>query len=469
MRRLLAWMLVFVLTLLCGCSGDSLDRSKETETSKETITTVSTGNSTKGETAVTTTTETVTVTEAPSATADDTTTVTAGTVATTASTGKMTTKKTTTTKATTATTKRPVAAGLELYGPADGTVIDPMAPIIREYLAIDNAQEAADFWVVDYYDNDNGASFTITWRSKATALYQVTWADNAALKNARSMMVSGGSFGITGLPHGSECYFQVKDISNDLESEVRCVRILDGQVRWIDAEGSRNVRDIGGWKTESGKTVRYGMLYRGACIDGYNGIALTSFGKKQFREMLGIKTQIDLRGKDDGNEGAQANSDFGGKYVKATFNQYDYIFTDSHSREALGKIFDVLSDEANYPIYFHCNAGSDRTGTLAFIINGLLGVSHEDLTRDFELTGFSIGKRLRSELKTDNSGASWNPSGVMQAGGGNYIAWGPLYNTMMTNYGTGDGKLSSAIENFLKTECGVTQAEIDAVCRLMLE
>ncbi|MBP3435094.1 MAG: hypothetical protein J6K62_02050 [Clostridia bacterium] len=69
----------------------------------------------------------------------------------------------------------------------------------------------------------------------------------------------------------------------------------------------------------------------------------------------------------------------------------------------------------------------------------------------------------------DVSGVSWDASGVMQNGGSNYIAWGPLHDKMMANYGTGDGKLSSAIENFLKTECGVTQAQINEVRRLMLE
>lgn len=377
--------------------------------------------------------------------------------------------KTTKTTATTTTTKAPTAAGVTLYGPEDGTEIDPMTPMVRAYMEIEDATEAAEFWIASYTENDKGASFTVTWKARSTSMYEVIWADNAQMNHARTLLVKGGSTCITGVPHGSDCYFKVRDFISKQESEVRRVHVLDGQIRWIDAEGGRNMRDIGGWSTESGKTVRYGMLYRGACIDGYNGIELTAFGKQQFREMLNIKTQLDLRGSDDGDKGEQSVSDFGGKYVKATFDQYDYIFKNSRSPQALEKIFDVLSDEANYPIYFHCNAGSDRTGTLAFIINGLLGVSHEDLTRDFELTGFSIGKRLRSALDMDASGVRWNASGVMQNNSSNYIAWGPLYDTMIRDFGTGDGKLSSAIENFLKTKCNVTQDEIDAVRRLMLE
>lgn len=39
-------------------------------------------------------------------------------------------------------------------------------------------------------------------------------------------------------------------------------------------------------------------------------------------------------------------------------------------------------------VYFHCHGGSDRTGTLAFLIEALLGVSESDLSKDYELTSF---------------------------------------------------------------------------------
>ena len=470
MHKLGCWICIIALLLsLCACGTQESTETTVTKATAGTTATEAEVVTTEGGTTVTTVTN---ITETQGITSVTEQPGTGSVSVTTAQTTSGKTKKTTvtkTTKTTASATTVPPTYGVTLYGPQNGTVIDPMTPMVRAYMDITDAQEAAEFWVASYTENDNGASFTITWKYHSRARYQVLWADNAELKDAQSSIVTGGSFSITGVPHGTNCYFKVMDMSNKQESEVRYVRILDGQVRWIDAEGCRNVRDLGGWKTESGKTVRYGMLYRGACIDGYNGIELTAFGKQQFREMLGIKTQLDLRGSDDGDDGEQMYSDFGGKYVKATFDQYDYIFKNTRSHEALGKIFDVLSDEANYPIYFHCNAGSDRTGTLAFIINGLLGVSYEDLTRDFELTGFSIGKRLRSALDMSGNEVAWDKSGVMQNDSGNYIAWGPLYDKMMSNFGTGDGKLSSAIENFLMTKCGVTKAEIDEVRRLMLQ
>ena len=40
-------------------------------------------------------------------------------------------------------------------------------------------------------------------------------------------------------------------------------------------------------------------------------------------------------------------------------------------------------------MYFHCQGGCDRTGTLSFLLLGLLGVSESDLAREYELSSFS--------------------------------------------------------------------------------
>ncbi len=53
--------------------------------------------------------------------------------------------------------------------------------------------------------------------------------------------------------------------------------------------------------------------------------------------------------------------------------------------------FSVFAKGENYPIVFHCIGGTDRTGTLAYLLNGLLGVSQEDLIRDYEMSFIAGG------------------------------------------------------------------------------
>ena len=56
--------------------------------------------------------------------------------------------------------------------------------------------------------------------------------------------------------------------------------------------------------------------------------------------------------------------------------------------ENVRKIFAIFADRNNYPVYFHCQGGGDRTGTLALVVNGLLGVSREDALKDYLATGY---------------------------------------------------------------------------------
>lgn len=123
----------------------------------------------------------------------------------------------------------------------------------------------------------------------------------------------------------------------------------------------------------------------------------------------------------------------------------------------------------NYPIYFHCNTGANRTGSLAYFINGLLGVSYEDLVKDFKLTSFSVyGNRFRSKVEDDKFVHDGEFAGIYQCDTANYVAFGKLHELISTNYAQENGELCSAIEYYLKKVCGITDETIKAVRRNML-
>lgn len=60
----------------------------------------------------------------------------------------------------------------------------------------------------------------------------------------------------------------------------------------------------------------------------------------------------------------------------------------SAGRDAFRDVFRVFLDEAHYPIDFHCVAGQDRTGAVAYILGALLGYDDDQLALDWEITGF---------------------------------------------------------------------------------
>ena len=102
---------------------------------------------------------------------------------------------------------------------------------------------------------------------------------------------------------------------------------------------------------------------------------------------LGIKTDIDLRSNEEcyGMTGSPLGE-------SVTWFHYPGVFYESllkpGGKKLFANVFRVFLNPTNYPIVFHCSAGMDRTGGVAFILNGLLGVEEEELYLDWEATNF---------------------------------------------------------------------------------
>lgn len=226
--------------------------------------------------------------------------------------------------------------------------------------------------------------------------------------------------------------------------------------RWIEIEGrTKNIRDLGGWKTADGRTVRRGLLYRG---QGLNDNSLAGIDKGRNRLMvedadylkntLGIKTDLDLRSPREvaGLDGVSPLGD-GVKFIHVSSESYQSIFN-KKGKKAMRKCFAVVSDAGNMPIYFHCIGGADRTGSLAYVLNGLLGVGKEDLERDWESTFYDRLKIPGVENPDD-----WRSSKYFDDG--------------FAKYGGEGDPLQTRIELYLE-DCGVTKEEIAAFRKTML-
>lgn len=107
------------------------------------------------------------------------------------------------------------------------------------------------------------------------------------------------------------------------------------------------------------------------------------------RELLigrfGVRTDVDLRtdGECRGMEGSPLGPEVRWAHVSSA--QYGDMQLD-WGRDAFRRVFEVFLDPDAAGIDFHCIAGQDRTGAVSFIVLALLGVSEEDLARDWEAT-----------------------------------------------------------------------------------
>lgn len=338
--------------------------------------------------------------------------------------------------------------------------VDICDDISRCYLDLTTAKREYD-WLSEYsgircdYQN-----LVLNWNFDGSSLYTLYFSENADFSNALIISTSTSTVKNAVLIPGKTYYWKVTGtITNDVLGGGR-IKVKDAPVRWINIDGASNVRDMGGWTTASGQKVKYGMLYRGQNIDNITDTGIATI------KQLGLKTELDLRYEKQKYQ----KQGTGMNYVfLETSAQYDMIFQERLSNEVktnYRRIFELLSDESNYPFYTHCSAGADRTGVFAFLTNGVLGVSYEDLTRDFELTSFSSsGKRWRG----NGTGNTFTENDLEMEVTGNYVAWGKLYKGMM-DYGRNNGctTLQSSTEHFLLNYVGVPQSQIDSFKRIML-
>lgn len=159
------------------------------------------------------------------------------------------------------------------------------------------------------------------------------------------------------------------------DSAAGTLKPLDA-LRWLNTV-THNVRDIGGWACDGG-TVKYGLLIRGG--------SLSSDDRNVLVGQLGIQHDLDLRGASEAP--VLTESPLGSDVYYTCAPQYAmYALTPVDAWKLnLRTIFDAVTH--NEPVYFHCSAGADRTGTLACVLEGVLGVSQSDIDKDYELTSF---------------------------------------------------------------------------------
>lgn len=342
--------------------------------------------------------------------------------------------------------------------------LDKCCEILSEYIK----NEYNDGIYYDYQES------IVEWKDVDTS-YRVLLSDNVDFSRELIFDTVSNSIKFGCLIPGKRYYFRVYDSKNNVV-EQGCFKTNDAPVRFVNIEGVSNARDFGGWTTQDGKKINYGLLYRGAELEGKHGSVATQNGIAFMKDVLGIKTEIDLRNDSEINEAKEGAIDNPlSQYFRVKLLYYSLIIPENatdkfyygacyveSTKSELQLLFSLLSKKENYPMYFHCVWGADRTGTVAFIINGLLGVSYEDLAKEYSLTTFSrCGLRGVSSPKR-----SWKEVSREQLT--DYSDLYRFYWQIMSYYHTSDETLSSAIENYLVNTMDIRQETIDTVKKILL-
>ena len=176
-----------------------------------------------------------------------------------------------------------------------------------------------------------------------------------------------------------------------------------GNVRMLKIDGIFNVRDMGGWEGLGGNPIKYGKLIRGSRlnVNGSSTLLITPEGIAELRR-LGVKADLDLR---DASDAVNATHSFLGsdipiKNINGAYGSRIATFADKpQSIQGIQQIIAWFKEDR--PVYFHCSVGADRTGTVAYLIGALCGMSEDALCKEFELTSFS-GDSITNSRDTPN-------------------------------------------------------------------
>ncbi|MDW7695658.1 tyrosine-protein phosphatase [Flammeovirgaceae bacterium SG7u.111] len=199
------------------------------------------------------------------------------------------------------------------------------------------------------------------------------------------------------------------DISGEFRLEGLQVENLEELLkgREIIVAGVDNFRELGGHQLADGRKLKKGLLFRSGHAD-----SISSAGMAVMKG-LGIKTIADFRSEAEVSKRRRGNLAEEGMQVHALpiFNQGEvrkvkakllsgeisfeeseqmmrdvYRYFVESGADSLKQFFQLLLEEKNYPILFHCTAGKDRTGFAAALLMKMLGFSTEQILVEYILT-----------------------------------------------------------------------------------
>lgn len=290
--------------------------------------------------------------------------------------------------------------------PVETVAAETAAPVVEIAPATITAAEAA------YVDG----AYALNWTASADAA-PVDVFVSASPDGADAVMIADDDLdgALTWTPEDGEKsrrYFVV--VPEGGEPAVIATRLLP-------LEGGRNFRDLGGYETADGRSVKWGTLFRSGVM---NGLTASDY---EYLSDLGINVVCDLRTAQE--RAAEPTEWKAGEIQYLTFadpqedrdaNPLVQVFQDPEATPekvaammtelysgileqqapAYRVMFDELANGA-LPLAFNCSAGKDRTGVGAALILSTLGVPRETVVADYALSEVYVDYAKAFEVGED--------------------------------------------------------------------
>ena len=178
--------------------------------------------------------------------------------------------------------------------------------------------------------------------------------------------------------------------------------------RHLPFEQVFNFRDLGGYATGNGRNVKWRTVFR---ADGIHRLSLDELASLNVQTVLDLRTHEELeRGRCEHDsigyhhlpilQKPWTELGFEGELDAVTFLSDRYFDMLDEGSESIARALHILSRQSSLPLVFHCAAGKDRTGVVAAVLLGILGVSDDDIAADYSLS--RLGMRRFKEWIVEN-------------------------------------------------------------------
>jgi protein-tyrosine phosphatase len=245
----------------------------------------------------------------------------------------------------------------------------------------------------------------------------------------------------------------------------------DSPARHLSLAGASNFRDLGGYVTRDGRTVRWRQIFRS------NHLAHLTDDDAAVLRSLGVKSAFDFRGTGERTEalcsisditvhslpveptvvaalraiaasGTPLSADHAVEVMRDSYRSYVQQNTPRYRT----LFAHLLEDRA--PLVIHCTAGKDRTGFACALILHTLGVPDEVISEDYLLTN--------QFYRRDPNSATDLPDHVKQVLGSVQTAFlSAAFEAIDADYGS--------LENYLRDGIGLGAAERSALAGRYLQ
>lgn len=245
-----------------------------------------------------------------------------------------------------------------------------------------------------------------------------------------------------------------------------------GHQRLLPLQGGQNFRDLGGYRTADGRTVRWGVLFRSGSMH------FLTAADYAYLERLGIRTVCDFRSTGERATepvswpAAAAPNVLADDYVqdlkRSGLTAGTSPATADEARAKMTRLYPELLAQFNgqyrrmfaellagrAPLAFNCSAGKDRTGVAAALLLTALGVPRGTVIEDYLLTNrYFDPKKVVGSANSASQGLQRMPPGVVHA----YMAADRAY--IEAAFRVIDGHRGGAA-GYLRDELGLTRADL---------